>query len=134
VDTQPYIVFPEQINGMVMSESKNESHSQPENPPVQEKNSIIRTYIGMFWLLWGNIILVSMAIKITQKQTFLSVYDLIYWVNVILLAILRYCDIKYFKGITATGSQATMVHWRKYITYLLLVSAALWIFANGLTS
>jgi hypothetical protein len=118
---------------MVMSESKNESISKLEYLPVYENNSVMRVYVGMFWLLWGNIILVSMAIKITQKQTFLSIYDNIYWVIVVLLAITKYCDIRYFEGIPTKGTPATMVHWRKYVMYLLLVSAGIWLLASGLS-
>ena len=115
-----------------MTESKNESPSTSETPRVSENDSLMGVFLGMFWLLWGNIILVSMAVKISQQHTF-STYDIIYWVTVALLAITRYCDIKFFKGITIRGSQATMKHWRKYILYLLLASVVLWILANGLS-
>jgi hypothetical protein len=116
-----------------MSKSENKSNSKPENIPVQGIDSFLGLFVRLFWVLYGNIILVFLASRIPQKQTFLSIYDLLYWVIVVLLAISRYCDIKYFKGITVMGSPATLVHWRRYAKHLLLVSAGLWVLANGLS-
>ena len=115
-----------------MSELKNETAFRSENFPVQQDDSIMRGFVGLFWMLWGNIFLGALAIKIFQKQAFYSYYDLFYWVIVVLLAITRYCDVRFYKGVTIKGAPATMAHWRKYIKYLLFISAGLWILANGL--
>lgn len=116
-----------------MSESKIENNFKCENLSVHQDDSLMKTFIGMFWMLWGNIFLVSMAIKISQKQTFYSLYDIFYWVIVVLLAIARYCDVRFCKGVTVKSTPATMEHWRKYIKYLLLISVGLWILATGLS-
>jgi hypothetical protein len=47
---------------------------------------------------------------------------------------LRYLDIRYFNGRTASGKVATMVHWRRYAVILTGVAAALWALAHALAS
>ncbi|MEN6309344.1 MAG: hypothetical protein ABFD91_16480 [Anaerohalosphaeraceae bacterium] len=114
-----------------MNESSNESAARPENSPAQGESSFLGTFVSMFWLLWGNILLGAMAIKIIQKQALLSAFDIVYWVLVMLMAISRFWDIKYCKGITIKGSRATMWHWRRYIFYLFVVAVGLWLLVNG---
>jgi hypothetical protein len=116
-----------------MSKSKNNSISKSDNISNKGQDSLLGLFARMFWSLIGNVILFFLAVGIFQKQTMLSIFDLMYWVIVPLLAIVRYCDIKYLAGITAMGLPATMEHWRKYVKYLLLVSAGLWILAHVLS-
>jgi hypothetical protein len=89
-------------------------------------------FVSMFWLLWGNIMLAAMALKIAEQQTSFSVYDLFYWTFVVLLAITRFCDIRYYRKVTLKGSPATMKHWRKYVKYLLFVSVITWVLVHAL--
>lgn len=116
-----------------MSELKNESAFMSDKPTAPENDSLLGVFVGMFWMLWGNIFVAAMAIKIVQKQASLSVYDIFYWVFVVLLALTRFCDIRYFRRFTLKGSPATMMHWRKYFKYLLFVSVGLWILAHVVT-
>lgn len=113
-----------------MSKSKNNSISKSDNTPIQGQDSLIGLFARIFWSLIGNIILVFLAVKISQKQTLFSILDLLYWVMVPLLVIVRYCDIKYLKGITAMGLPATMEHWRKYVKYLVFISTGLWLLTH----
>lgn len=119
-----------------MSDLQKQSLSNAETLPVQQDNSVVGVFISLFWLLWGNIFVVAMAIKIIQKQTFLSIsfYDAFYWTFVILLAITRYCDIRYYRKTTLKGLPATMSHWRKYTAWLFLISVSLWLLAHLLSN
>jgi hypothetical protein len=110
-----------------MSKSKNKSISNSDNAPIQGQD---RLFARIFWSLIGNIILVFLAVKIFQKQTLLSIFDLLYWVLVPLLVMVRYCDIKYLKGITVEGLPATMTQWRKYVKYLVFISTGLWLLTH----
>ncbi|MBM4102972.1 MAG: hypothetical protein FJ263_02830 [Planctomycetes bacterium] len=113
-----------------MSKSKNNSISTSGNAPTQGQDSLVGLFARIFWSLIGNIILVFLAVKIFRNQALFSISDLLYWVLVSLLALTRYCDIKYLKGITAEGLPATMTHWRKYVKYLVFISTGLWLLAH----
>jgi hypothetical protein len=45
---------------------------------------------------------------------------------------LRYVDIRYLNGRTASGQAATMAHWRRYAVILTVIAAALWALAHAL--
>ncbi|MEN6309343.1 MAG: hypothetical protein ABFD91_16475 [Anaerohalosphaeraceae bacterium] len=116
-----------------MSKSKHKSISKSNDTPSQGQDSLLGLFARLFWSLIGNIVLLSVSAKIYQTHILLSMYDLVFWGIVFLVITVRYCDIKYLKGITADGQPATMDHWRKYAKYYLLISAALWILSHILS-
>ena len=106
--------------------------SQPTNTPIHNQESGSSSLARIFWMLIGNVILFFFAMSIYHRHTILQFVDLAYWITVLLLILIRYCDIKYLGGLTAQGQPASIAHWRKYIVFLLLIAAGAWLVAHGL--
>ncbi|HET8712069.1 MAG TPA: hypothetical protein VFM23_00115 [Gemmatimonadales bacterium] len=79
----------------------------------------------------GNLALFALVLSIFNQDGF-SLLDGAYWLVVVALAAIRYIDIKRFAGQTVDGTPATMAHFRRYGTRLLLVATGLWIFVHVL--
>ena len=107
-------------------------HSEPAGTPVRNQESGSSSLARIFWMLIGNVILFFLAMSIYQRHTTLSWFDLAYWIAVLLLVLIRYCDIKYLGGLTAQGQPASIAHWRKYVILLLLIATGVWLVAHGL--
>jgi hypothetical protein len=106
--------------------------SQPASTPVQHQQGGLGTFARIFWALVGNAVVFFVALGIYQRHTGLTSLDWAYWITVLLLIVVRYCDIKYLGGLTAKDEPATMAHWRKYAMFLLLIAAGIWLLAHGL--
>jgi hypothetical protein len=109
-------------------------HSEPTDTPLHNQESGLGTFARIFWILIGNAVLLFMALAIFQRHApFFSfaAIDLAYWITVLLLVVIRYCDIKYLGGLTTKDEPATIVHWRKYVMFLLLIAAGLWLLVHA---
>jgi hypothetical protein len=94
---------------------------------IEKYDSIFGLFAKFFWTLLGNAILFFTAISILlHKGEILYTADIVFWVTVAVLIIVRYLDIKFWNGLTVTGLPASMAHWRKYVTILLICSIAVW--------
>lgn len=83
-------------------------------------------------MLIGNLILVfSIAAIVQHKGEWFYVVDLVFWITVPVLAAVRYLDIRFLDGLTATGVPASMTHWRRYVVLLLAFSAVVWAIAHA---
>jgi hypothetical protein len=47
------------------------------------------------------------------------------------MIIVRFLDIKFLDGQTATGEPATLAHWRRYAVLLIVISAIIWSAAHA---
>ena len=100
--------------------------------PVEKYDSILGLFAKFFWTLLGNAVLFFTAISILQhKGEILHTADIVFWVTVAVLIIVRYLDIKFWNGLTVTGLPASMAHWRKYVAILLICSATVWIILHA---
>ena len=98
---------------------------------VEKYDSILGLFAKFFWTLLGNAILFFTALSILQhKGEMFYTADIVFWVTVAVLIIVRYLDIKFWNGLTVTGLPASMAHWRKYTIILLICSTAIWIGAH----
>jgi hypothetical protein len=113
-----------------MSKTKKKSISTPNDVTAQGQDSLTGLFARIFWSLAGNILLVLILVKIFQKKTFISTFDLLFWILVILLILVRYCDIKYLKGVTSMGTPANLDDWRNYVKYLVILTSVIWISAK----
>jgi hypothetical protein len=101
--------------------------SKQNEVPIENYDSILGLFVRIFWMLLGNAILFFAALSIFQhKGEILHTADIVYWATTAALVIARYLDIKFWKGLTATGQPATMSHWRKYTVILLVCLTAVW--------
>jgi hypothetical protein len=105
-----------------MEEQKYEDHKY--DPPAG-------CFLRLFWMTFGNVLLLACAYGITMHQTsLLSIADVLYWAMVGSLLAARYVDIRYLQGTTADGDPATLAHWRRYAAIVGVVSAILWLGAH----
>ncbi len=105
--------------------------TKQNDQPVEKYDSILSLFAKFFWTLLGNAILFFTAVSIfLHKGEMLHTADIVFWVTVAALIIVRYLDIKFFNGLTATGLPASMTHWRKYTVVLLICSAVIWVLSH----
>ena len=89
--------------------------------------------LRIFWMMIGNVILLSCAYGIAQHHSSMfSIADAFYLAAVGALLAARFVDIRDFRGTTAEGDPATMAHWRRYATVLGVVSTGLWIAVHAI--
>jgi hypothetical protein len=87
----------------------------------------------LFWMFLGVFALVISAILIAQKPwRRVSAGDVVFWAIAVALLCVRYADIKFLGGETATAQPASMRDWRRYAVLLTGVSVCLWVLAHGL--
>jgi hypothetical protein len=80
-----------------------------------------------FWMMGGNVILAFSAISIFQRtSTAWGVADVVFWVTVVAIAIVRYLDIRIWKGTTAMGTPTTKADLKKYLILLGIFSTVVW--------
>ena len=101
--------------------------AQPDEPEKPQATSSGGCLLRLFWMLVGNGLLAGAAIAIAQGRGFrLGMADAILWAAVAAMLAARYVDIQRMGGQTASGSPATMAHWRRYAVILPLVAATIW--------
>ena len=106
---------------------------EEQNHEEQKNNPPAGCLLRLFWMIIGNVILLSCAYGIVQHHSsFLSLADVLYWVVVGFLLAARYVDIRHLHGTTADGDPATMNHWRRYATIVGVVSAGLWLVSHAM--
>ena len=83
-------------------------------------------------MFFGNAILFITSIFIFEhKGGMFHTADAVFWITVAALVLARYLDMKLGTGLTATGMPASMAHWRKYVTLLLICSTAVWVLSHA---
>lgn len=101
--------------------------SAPTNHPIDKQSGILAILARPFWMFFGNFILLISATTIFAGEGETSyVSDLFFWSGVIAMVFVRFLDIRFLDGLTATGEPASLRHWRRYTFFLALVSAAIW--------
>jgi uncharacterized membrane-anchored protein len=81
-----------------------------------------------YWFVLGNAVLFCVAIAILANIfKYVLIDGILFWTTVISLIVVRYVDIRFFKGQTSNYEPATMAHWRKYSLKLLMWSLIIWI-------
>jgi hypothetical protein len=83
--------------------------------------------VRLTWVLLGNAIIALCFVGILrQRDGFPSVSHAFLLGTVVVVIGLRYVDIRWLGGQTATGDPATMAHWRTYALSIGLVGLAAW--------
>jgi hypothetical protein len=101
--------------------------SAPTNQPIDKQKGILAILTRPFWMFLGNFALMICATHILIGEGGSSrTTDIIFWSAVTAMIIVRFLDIKYLDGQTATGEPATLAHWVKYAVVLIIISAILW--------
>lgn len=85
--------------------------------------------LRLIWMGLGYVAL-FLCWALVAKGTAPVVMDIIFFVVVVALIVVRYVDITMFKGQTTEGKPATLAHWRRYAVLMAVISAGLWVFAR----
>jgi hypothetical protein len=86
----------------------------------------------IWWMLFGNAVLaLSLIFILRHEGGFFHSADGVFWVVVATLILVRYLDVKFWAGQTATGRYASMTDWLRYVVLLLACSVVLWGIAHG---
>ena len=102
--------------------------TKQNDQPAEKYDSIFSLMVRVFWMLFGNVILlVSAALIFQRKDWMFHTADIVFWGTVVALVLTRYLDIKLYNGLTAGGEPASMSHWRKYAAVLLIGSMVVWV-------
>jgi hypothetical protein len=105
--------------------------SAPTNQPIDKQRGISAILARLFWMFLGNFMLMICAANTIMgegKSTRTS--DIIFWFAVSAMIIVRFLDIKFLDGLTATGKPASIKHWRRYAIVLVVISAVIWTAAH----
>jgi hypothetical protein len=105
--------------------------STPNDKPHDKQGGILGILARFFWMFLGNFILfISIICIFEHKNGLFHTMDAVFWITVAALVIVRYLDINLLDGLTATGLPASMAHWIKYVTSLLVCSTAVWVLSH----
>ncbi|MDI6808570.1 MAG: hypothetical protein QME66_06260 [Candidatus Eisenbacteria bacterium] len=101
--------------------------------PKEDLSQGAGCFLRLYWMCFGNIIAVLLLVLIIEKPAkFLSAFDAAYWFTFGSLVLVRYADVRYFRGLTADGSPASLVHWRRYAVILTVAALGTWLLAHFL--
>jgi hypothetical protein len=96
------------------------------------QGGILGITLRLFWMFFGNAVLFISSIFIFEHESAtLHIVDAVFWITVAALILVRYLDIKFLGGLTATGIPATIANWRKYVALLLICSTAVWVISHA---
>jgi hypothetical protein len=103
-------------------------HSQA----VDRQNTATGVLARFAWMLLGNAILAFSAVFIFEKKGgFFHAADVVFWITVAVLVLVRYLDIRFLNGRTAVGELASIRHWIKYAILLPVCAGVAWLLVHG---
>ncbi len=109
----------------------NEKNSQISQQPEQEETGCLTALMRIFWMFIGSIASIFLLFFIIQRKSPV-ISDVVFWVLVFSLILVRYIDITRFKGQTSEGEPATLQHWKKYSIMVVLAACVLYAIAKVL--
>ena len=105
-----------------------ESIAEDESKPSGSIESVAGAVARVYWMILGNSALYMTALAITQRTPPATwAVDMLFWVTVASLVLVRYVDVRVLGGLTASGRRASLRDWHRYSRTLFLLSLALWI-------
>ena len=87
--------------------------------------------VRLGWMVAGNAALYLSAVFIAKQRGIPSFADGAFWLVVLACIGLRYLDIRFLKGQTASGEPATLADWRRYVLLLVALAFVLWVGAHA---
>jgi hypothetical protein len=112
---------------------KNHSVSPPNSGDIATRSegaSGLQVLIRILWMLVGNIVLAALAIAIYHARGFPTGKDVAFGITVLFLLAIRYVDIRYLCGGSASDAPVTPTTYRNYAIGLVVISLALWAAAH----
>jgi hypothetical protein len=104
------------------------------NDPIIDKQSTALGFLArLWWMFFGNMLLAfSLLFLLFNKGSFFHPADWVFWIVVASLIFMRFIDIRFCDGQTATGRPASLTNWTRYGAVLLAGSVAVWGIAHAL--
>ena len=104
-----------------------------QNDQITDKQGTALGFLARFWwMFFGNMFLAfSLIFLLFNKGDFFHPADWVFWITVATLVFMRYVDIRFCDGQTATGKRASLTDWTWYTALLLAVAVVLWGMAHG---
>lgn len=102
---------------------------QEEQKSQAEITGCMPLFLRLTWMALGNAALFLCA-ALVAKGTAPIAMDIIFFMVVIGLIVIRYVDITRFKGQTSEGKPATLAHWRRYTVLVAVISIGVWALAR----
>ncbi len=104
------------------------------NGQTMDRQGTALGFLARFWwMFFGNMFCAfSLIFILLNKGGFFHPADWVFWIIVATLISLRYIDIRFCDGQTATGERASMAHWTRYAALLLAGAVILWGIAHAL--
>jgi len=104
----------------------------PSSNSIDKQRGLSALFARLFWMLLGNFALLICAAKIfMDRNVSIRASDIVFWCVVLVMIVVRFLDIKYLEGQTATGAPATIKHWQKYAFILLIAAVVIWSAAHA---
>ena len=108
--------------------------STREDQTVNRQGAPLGILARLWWMLFGNVLLAFSLVFIFRKEGgFLHPADGVFWVTVAALVLVRYLDIRFLDGQTATGEPASVGHWTRYAALLVSIATVLWGLAHAVS-
>jgi len=99
---------------------------------INRQGTLLGILARLWWMVSGNMILVLSLLLIAKNQGgFFHPADWVFWIGVASLVFVRYLDIKFLGGCTATGAYASMTHWTRYAAMLAILAMVAWGLAHA---
>jgi len=103
----------------------------PSNQTADGQSTLLGILVRLWWMFFGNIVLGFCILFIIENRgSFFHTSDWVFWIDAATLVLVRYVDIRFLDGCTATGARASITHWIRYAALLVACSAAVWTLAH----
>jgi hypothetical protein len=92
----------------------------------EEVTSLGGMVARIYWMLIGHSAIIFSAMYIASGKSPI-ITNTVFFLLVMSLILIRFIDIKIYKGQTAEGEPATMKHWQRFTAIVLGYSSAIWL-------
>ncbi len=102
----------------------------PQTPPdAGSKGGCLSIIVRLSWVFGGIIVLIYCAVFIAREKH-PGTTDLIFWLTLAAIVLLRFVDIRFLQGETLDNKPATITHWRRYALKISAAAAVLYAVAK----
>ncbi|MCU0577076.1 MAG: hypothetical protein MUD15_09670 [Desulfobacterota bacterium] len=106
---------------------------EPHGNISQPETTALARLIRLTWKILGNFLLfIILILIIIASPGARNVLDVVFWLVVVGLILLRYIDIKVFREQSADNKPATLQDWGKYSIGIILLSGFFWVVARAI--
>lgn len=106
--------------------------SGPNDQIIDKQGTVLGFLARFWWMFAGNMVFAfSLVFLLLNQGGFFHPADWVYWIAVASLVSVRYLDVRFWDGQTATGRRASMRDWSRYATLLLAGAVVVWGIAHA---